>query len=56
MPQSALKMSEQLGLGLPLWERPLAQVLQWGRLLPGSALKKAPALFPRITTEPESVK
>ena len=56
MPQSALKMSEQLGLGLALWERPLTQALQWGRLLPGSALKKASALFPRITTEPEALK
>ena len=51
MPQSALKMSEQLGLGLALWDHPLPQVLQWGRLLPGGALQKGPALFPRIETE-----
>ena len=48
MPQSALKMSEQLGLGLALWDQPLPQVLQWGRLLPGGQLQKGPALFPRI--------
>jgi len=48
MPESALKMSEQLGLGLALWDYPLDQVLKWGRLLPGGALTKAPALFPRI--------
>jgi methionyl-tRNA synthetase len=48
MPKSALKMSEQLGLGLSLWDPPLRQVLKWGRLLPGSALKKGPALFPRL--------
>jgi methionyl-tRNA synthetase len=48
MPESALKMSEQLGLGLALWDYPLAQVLKWGRLLPGGPLTKGPALFPRI--------
>ena len=51
MPKSALKMSEQLGLGLALWEQPLPQVLQWGRLLPGSRLQKGPALFPRVEVE-----
>ena len=51
MPKSALKMSEQLGLGLALWDQPLPQVLQWGRLLPGGALQKGPSLFPRIETE-----
>ncbi|MEW6658629.1 MAG: methionine--tRNA ligase [Thermodesulfobacteriota bacterium] len=51
MPKSALKMSEQLGLGLTLWDLPLRQVLKWGRLLPGSTLKKGPALFPRIEGE-----
>ena len=51
MPKSALKMSEQLGLGLALWDQPLPQVLQWGRLLPGGSLKKGPGLFPRIETE-----
>jgi methionyl-tRNA synthetase len=51
MPGSALKMSEQLGLGLSLWDLPLPQVLHWGRLLPGSMLKKGPALFPRLETE-----
>jgi methionyl-tRNA synthetase len=51
MPRSALKMSEQLGLGLALWEQPLPQVLKWGRLLPGSHLQKGPALFPRIEGE-----
>jgi methionyl-tRNA synthetase len=48
MPGSAVKMSEQLGLGLALWDAPLPQVLCWGRLLPGGQLQKAPALFPRI--------
>jgi methionyl-tRNA synthetase len=51
MPKSALKMSEQLGLGLALWDQPLPQVLQWGRLFPGGALQKGPSLFPRIETE-----
>jgi methionyl-tRNA synthetase len=51
MPGSALKMSEQLGLGLSLWEEPLPQILTWGRLLPGGALKTGPALFPRIEVE-----
>ncbi len=51
MPGSAVKMSEQLGLGLALWNHPLPQVLQWGRLLPGGPLKKGPALFPRIEVE-----
>ena len=53
MPRSALKMSGQLGLGLALWEQPLPQVLQWGRLLPGSHLQKGPALFPRVEVEAE---
>jgi methionyl-tRNA synthetase len=51
MPASALKMSEQLGLGLALWDQPLPQVLKWGRLMPGSHLAKGPPLFPRIETE-----
>ena len=51
MPKSALKMSEQLGVGLSLWDLPLPQVLKWGRLLPGSTLNKGPALFPRIEAE-----
>lgn len=51
MPGSAVKMSEQLGLGLALWEQPLPQVLTWGRLLPGSPLKKGAALFPRLELE-----
>jgi methionyl-tRNA synthetase len=51
IPKSALKMSEQLGLGLSLWDLPLSQVLKWGRLLPGGALQKGPALFPRIEGE-----
>ena len=51
MPGSALKMSEQLGLGLALWDQPLDQVLTWGRLTPGSQLAKGPALFPRIEAE-----
>ena len=50
MPGSALKMSEQLGLGLSLWDLPLPQVLKWDRLLPGSMLKKGQALFPRLET------
>jgi len=53
MPASALKMSEQLGLGLALWEQPLPQILQWGLLAPGGRLQKAPALFPRIETAPK---
>ena len=51
MPGSALKMSEHLGLGLALWDQPLPEVLQWGRLLPGGSLKPGPPLFPRIETE-----
>ncbi len=48
MPGSALKMSEQLGLGLALWDHPLPQVLTWGRLIPGGSLKKGKPLFPRL--------
>jgi methionyl-tRNA synthetase len=51
MPASAVKMSEQLGLGLALWDQPLPQVLTWGRLDPGSRLAKGPPLFPRLETE-----
>jgi methionyl-tRNA synthetase len=51
MPASALKMSEQLGLGLTLWDHPLPQTLQWGGLLPGGPLKKGPPLFPRLEAE-----
>ena len=51
MPGSALKMSEQLGLGLGLWDLPLPQILTWGRLQPGSMLQKGAALFPRLETE-----
>jgi len=56
MPRSALKMSEQLGLGLALWDRPLPQALRWGGLAPGSRLAKGPALFPRIETEAPATK
>jgi methionyl-tRNA synthetase len=48
MPQSAEKMSQQLGLGPALWQRPLPRTLTWGQLAPGVQLAKAPALFPRI--------
>jgi len=51
MPGSALKMSQQLGLGTALWDQPLPQVLTWGQLAPGSQLVKGPALFPRIDAE-----
>ena len=51
MPRSALKMSEQLGLGPALWDQPFDQVLKWGLLTPGSQLAKGPALFPRIEAE-----
>jgi methionyl-tRNA synthetase len=51
MPKSAMKMSEQLGLGLSLWDLPLPQILIWDRLLPGSMLKKGPPLFPRLEAE-----
>ena len=54
MPGSALKMSEQLGLGPALWDQPLDQVLTWGSLTPGSQLAKGPALFPRIEAEERS--
>ncbi|HZE21049.1 MAG TPA: class I tRNA ligase family protein, partial [Desulfobaccales bacterium] len=50
MPGSAMKMSERLGLGPALWDQPLPQVLQWGRLAPGSRLQKGPPLFPRLET------
>ena len=45
MPASALKMSEQLGLGLALWDQPLDQVLHWGRLVPGSRWPRARPCF-----------
>ncbi|MBW1991550.1 MAG: methionine--tRNA ligase, partial [Deltaproteobacteria bacterium] len=48
MPGSALKMSEQLGLGLSLWDHPLPRILVWGRLTPGGTLKKDKPLFPRL--------
>ncbi len=51
MPGSALKMSEQLGLGPALWEQPLPLLLKWGRLTPGTQLQKGPALFPRLGAE-----
>jgi methionyl-tRNA synthetase len=51
MPGSALRMSEQLGLGLALWDHPLPRILTWGRLTPGGALKKGKALFPRLEAE-----
>ena len=51
MPGSALKMSEHLGLGLALWDQPLPQVLQWGRLPSRGSLKPGPPLFPRIEME-----
>jgi methionyl-tRNA synthetase len=51
MPRSALKMSEQLGPGLTLWDQTLPQTLNWGRLRPGDTLKKGPALFPRLEVE-----
>ncbi len=51
MPHSAIKMSEQLGLGLALWDEPFSRTLTWGRLLPGGPLEKGPALFPRLEGE-----
>jgi methionyl-tRNA synthetase len=48
MPTSAMKMADQLGLGVSLWDRPLPEVLQWGGLAPGTTLNKGKALFPRL--------
>jgi methionyl-tRNA synthetase len=48
MPTSAMKMADQLGLGVSLWDRPLPEVLQWGGLAPGNTLNKGKALFPRL--------
>ena len=51
MPGSAVKMSEQLGLGRPCGINPCPRCSPGGRLLPGSQLAKGPALFPRIEAE-----
>ena len=48
MPASAEKMSEQLGLGSALWDRPLPELIHWGQLPMGSAVQKGVALFPRL--------
>jgi methionyl-tRNA synthetase len=59
MPRSAMKICEQLGLDPESWNQPFDQVLginKWGSLVSGSHLKKGPALFPRIETEPEAGK
>jgi methionyl-tRNA synthetase len=51
MPGSALRMSDQLGLGEALWEHPLPRTAVWGGLRPGGSLQKAPPLFPRLEEE-----
>ncbi len=48
MPETALKMREQLGLDEPIDALPLAQAGQWGRLEPGTRVTKGQALFPRV--------
>ena len=48
MPHSALKMSDQLGLGQKLWDQPLPQTATWGQLPQGTQLQKGPPLFPRL--------
>jgi methionyl-tRNA synthetase len=47
MPTSTQKMAAQLGLPAS-WDRPLPEVLQWGRLTPKTALSQGKALFPRL--------
>ena len=48
IPGSTLKMAEHLGLGIPGWDSPLPEALQWGRLIPKSTLSQGKALFPRL--------
>lgn len=48
MPDSTGKMAEQLGLGSALPTQPFSQALTWGGLVPGTLLKRGPALFPRL--------
>jgi len=58
MPQTSIRMRQQLGLGVkegaPVW----AETMAWGGFPAGTRIQKGPALFPRIEKEkakPESV-
>jgi methionyl-tRNA synthetase len=51
MPGAALRLWEQLGLGMPLSSQRLPADAAWGGLAPGTATTKGNSLFPRVEAE-----
>ena len=56
MPQTAISITEQLGLSIDFTTPLLSQALSWGKMTPGSKIHKGPPLFPRIEPKPQGAK
>jgi methionyl-tRNA synthetase len=55
MPNTAKKITEQLGLDINFNSPLLSNDIEWGHLQGGTRIKKAGALFPRIDVKPQGV-
>ncbi len=55
LPEAALKMGEQLGMAEELKEATFEEAKAWGRLKPGTKVKKGEPLFPRVLEAGEEV-
>src|SRR5690606_2679270 len=53
MPQTAAKIWDQLGIEMPLEEQ-LLDATRWGGLVPGTRVRPAPPLFPRLEREDDA--
>jgi methionyl-tRNA synthetase len=56
MPQTAISITEQLGLSIDFTTPLLSQELSWGKRTPGRKIHKGPPLFPRIEPKPQGAK
>ena len=52
MPDSAKKIMEQIGIG-DIETQDFKSIRNWGGLPAGNALRRAPALFPRVANKEE---
>ncbi|HEX2029789.1 MAG TPA: methionine--tRNA ligase [Actinomycetota bacterium] len=48
MPRAAARLWDQLGIGRPLEGERLPEAARWGRLEPGTRVRRGDALFPRL--------
>lgn len=53
LPDAALKMGEQLGIHGELQQASIQDAKAWGKLRPGTAIRKGEPIFPRVKEETE---